>query len=345
MSTFAETRRYSGFTGYSNLSNTAVMLQWKSDSKALVYNLFYETSSGESIFIDSINAPTLEFYVTGLSVGTTYTFKILMLDINGRINKSKKNLVVTTLSGPVVVTCPNNYTKVPMDKEMGTYSDFCVMAYEAKNIGGVATSVPDGAPWNNISMVNAKAACQAIGANYDLISNEEWMTIARNIESYGANWNSGIVGEGCLSRGNSGADNICGYFYDDVDYGTSRDFRAQFYLNNGESLWDFAGNLWEWVDWKQAGALDLAPVNCPAGWDELSDFLCPAISSEEYSPITEAMTSTDNGVGRFYGGTGGAAVRGGAWSSTINSGVFALYLKNRPTAVMNSVGFRCVYRP
>lgn len=117
-----------------------------------------------------------------------------------------------------IVPCPNNYVLVPGDATLGT-SDFCVMTFEAKawadlnengevdenevdenGCGGSCTvgnwaSIPtykpvsqaDQKPWRNISQEQAKLACNALNVpgrtNFALISNPEWMTIARNIEN------------------------------------------------------------------------------------------------------------------------------------------------------------------
>ena len=121
--------------------------------------------------------------------------------------------------------CPSGYVLVPGNGLYGT-SDFCVMKYEAKaerdsdqvihswgcdndsvattgdaDCTGVATnwvnalpqpstpvSVPEGRPWRKIDRAQAIAECQSLGAGYDLTTNDEWQTIARNIELVASNW-------------------------------------------------------------------------------------------------------------------------------------------------------------
>jgi hypothetical protein len=39
----------------------------------------------------------------------------------------------------------------------------------------------------------AIAACKSLGQGYHLVTNNEWMTIARNIESQGENWSTGVA--------------------------------------------------------------------------------------------------------------------------------------------------------
>ena len=139
--------------------------------------------------------------------------------------------------------CPDGYILVPSNSEVGVQNDFCVMKYEAKawndvnsddiidygevNANGcnevdcttdnwglsnhIPVSMPENHPWRKIDQASAKSECTSLGANYDLISNPEWMTIARNVESVDTNWSGGSVGSGCLFRGNNGLDDDCGY--------------------------------------------------------------------------------------------------------------------------------------
>lgn len=83
--------------------------------------------------------------------------------------------------------CPAGYIWVPGSAKYGTLPGFCVMKYEAKNVGGVATSQASDTPWVSISQENARAQCQALGAGYHLISEAEWMTIAENIAATAIN--------------------------------------------------------------------------------------------------------------------------------------------------------------
>lgn len=56
-------------------------------------------------------------------------------------------------------------------------------------------------PIADINQGDAIAACNAIGPGYHLITNNEWMTLARNIESVAHNWSSGVVGDGSFHVG------------------------------------------------------------------------------------------------------------------------------------------------
>ena len=84
--------------------------------------------------------------------------------------------------------CPENFVGVP-SLEGYTTNSFCVMKYEAKNNGsGNAISQAASLPWVSISRDDSITKCQAMGdAGYDLITNDEWQSIARNIENVASN--------------------------------------------------------------------------------------------------------------------------------------------------------------
>jgi len=127
--------------------------------------------------------------------------------------------------------------------------------------------------------------------------------------------------------------------------GSGKEQKRTFILSNGEVIWDFSGNVREWVDWSHTTAgLDLGPTTCAASLTELPNVSCVELSSSQYMPSFTNLDSR-NGLGRFYGGSEGAALRGGHWNDGPFAGAFALLL-NVSTAVTDArLGFRCVYRP
>lgn len=260
-------------------------------------------------------------------------------------SNSSNRTRVTDDSTPDV--CPAGYVQVPNGNE-----GFCVMKYEAKkSASDKPISIQEQTPWTGTYAEDAKALCQSLGAKYDLISNEEWMIIARNIEVQPSNWTGGAVDSGCLFRGNNGQPmpwNECGYGdgAGGIDFGDDRNPRAIMSLSNGEEIYDLAGNVSEWVDWTKGGALDTAPVGCSQQATEFkdiaSDVNCP-LTLETYSPVNINFGS-EKGLGLFVGGMGGYARRGGASWSGSAAGIYALGLERGGANNDGDNGFRCVYR-
>ena len=210
----------------------------------------------------------------------------------------------------------------------------------------VPVSIADNQPWRETLADDAAAECESLGTNYHLISNEEWIAIAREIELQDANWTGATVGSGCIIRGNSG-DTTCGYSSTtNPDSGTGRNARAKHVLSNGEEIYDISGNLWEWADWdKNTSGFQIGPTTC--GGSELPSVVCGDIADVEFNTNNGSYTRTE-GTGFFYGGSGGAALRGGYWSNTTYAGAFSLSLNSTPlspSTIGSRIGFRCVFRP
>ena len=259
--------------------------------------------------------------------------------------------------------CPDGFILVPHNSGVGTTSDFCVMKYEAKNNGGVAISQASGNPYVSLTIGASQAKCTDLNAlnevsdKFDLISNPEWMTIVRNAEGIGANWEAGIPGSGAMFRGHSDgspSSALAAALDNDPYTGTGNDStqvmnsgkeqKRTLTLSNGEVIWDLSGNVWEWVDWSLDSGLQESTKTCAGGsWIELPNVTCGELSQYQYMPNLTNLTST-NGVGLFYGGGGGAAIRGGRWDSNTGSGAFGLFLNNSRFNSNMGIGFRCVYR-
>ncbi len=160
-------------------------------------------------------------------------------------------------------SCPKGYVLVPGNPDYSTPTpgkDFCVMKYEASKkrlFGGKRKAVSaKKVPWVWISRSEAEAACEANGPGYHLITNSEWMTLARNIESTPANWSGGRIGKGVIPRGKSNSYVPSAPSHDENPYfGTSYPddwtHKRTHELSNGEVIWDMAGNVWEWVSDRQ----------------------------------------------------------------------------------------------
>lgn len=256
--------------------------------------------------------------------------------------------------------CPTNYIGIPANTSLGT-SRFCVMAFEAKNVGSVATSQPATAPWVSINFTNAKAACTALGASYALISNPEWMTIARNIEgqvalnTYG---NAYYRGHSDNAPSNSLAVSNVNDPYDGTEDSAISNMlqRRTHILSNGNTVWDLAGNVEEWVDWvvpiAQKATSSTVAVGNAADFFEVDTSISGAdpMYSALWMPLTNlSWTSNVSGYGRYIAGSaavGGYAIRGGCYSRvTAQVGIYTLIMNLNSTSSTAIKGFRCVYHP
>lgn len=279
------------------------------------------------------------------------------------------------------VACPTGYIHVPGDPLYGT-KDFCVMKYEAKvddngdglgdttqttgyntwpnntypvgSGGRTLVSTAQGYPLANISQTTSIAACEALGTGYHLITNNEWMTIARNIEKRASNWSTGVVGSAHLYRGhtdNSPANALeAGSDSDDytgTDNTSPSEQRRTHVLSNGEVIWDLSGNLWEWTnntitetDQPDSAASSLV-------WSEFSALTgYGTLIYDQLRPSNPAWTSSQS-VGRIYhcsncsSSTVRGFLRGGAWNYSSHAGVFTMNLSSGPSLTHNGVGLRC----
>ena len=307
--------------------------------------------------------------------------------------------------------CPKGFVRVPADDEFA-HEDFCVMKFDAKALdqatgqiildgcGGLPSlhacnvegrnswgnfadllpaSVSEGAPWRRISFYQAHQACGSLGDRYQLITNREWMAIARNIEQNAHNWTKrerekgslaqglhkvpGIVGERYKTRNHPApeASARCLYAYSEERRvkcsraGNPR-FRRTLVLSTGDVVWDLAGNVWTWVDAMEDGT----PVNgnvCGTddSWATFPE--CDFQAKHGYAPVAgfdkrfeigpRQRSATGAGVGMIASSISEDRVfrRGGSWQNEPASGVFSLDLRSSPFAASSGIGFRCTYRP
>lgn len=276
------------------------------------------------------------------------SFEYTVSDSLGASNQASVSLNIVDK----VISCPSGFIEVEGRSDTGM-NDFCVMQFEAKNISNVATSQANNTPWVSISQTNARVKCRDLGSGYDLLSNLEAMTLGRDIESVDANWGGGVVGNGCLKSGNTGTATVgCSYDGANPEYGTGRDSRAMLTLSNGNIIWDFSGNVEEFVDWTTGGSLATAPVGaCEVPYTDVYYYSCAAYNDKDYKPLNPAGVGSYNGargIGNYTGNTyltGRTPRRGGHYSNGLNAGVFALTINQTQTWTNSQVGFRCVYRP
>jgi formylglycine-generating enzyme required for sulfatase activity len=120
-------------------------------------------------------------------------------------------------------------------------------------------------------------------------------------------------------------------------------------LSNGNTVWDIAGNVWEWTDQISICAEHPYDLSATTTSDWMEYNLAAGINYQGFSYLRPADDgwSSANGIGRIYTDIGDtpsatrAFRRGGNWLSTSFAGVFALYLGNSPAISNSNIGFRC----
>lgn len=366
-------------------------------------NGFYPTAitAGSSIALKGVNyllrvpenpkpwndgsCPNQDYQYRQFENGQRYSITFCVSDATDDLSKGSK---MATANG--VLNCPTGYIGIPGSAALET-NDFCVMKYEAKCANNNALTVgltspatanntynnattpcsgsfsvvstSTGYPIANINQVLAQSYCQAAGGH--LITNAEWMTIARDIEQLGASWLGGTVGSGYLSLGHynlATATALDGseVFNGTVLYGKTSPqvydhiYKREFTLSTGEKIVDFSGNVSEWVnDICTAGTADGQYDGTSHEWIHSSltyersvagpsASLCPATCPT--SPTAGCCTSPGQAIGEYVGCVSGSAfLRGGRLNGGYNVGIYDLDLSRNPTSYTNTlVGFRCV---
>ena len=276
--------------------------------------------------------------------------------------------------------CPTAFVAVPSLTGY-TAKSFCVMKYEAKNNGSnVAISQAASLPWVSINRGNSITACQGMGTNYDLITNDEWQSLARNIELVGSNWDTGTVGSsggafGGLNRGhsdgvpnntlaaNSDDNNACHATGQTCTSDTWHSQKRTHTLSNGEVVWDISGNVREWG---KSNKNDMADYGSNRHISGMTNALHPNSGSingdtrtakghfgpsGNYTNLNDAASS-HGGLGYAhlnYSNIGDGIARGGSWNNAFVTyggvGIFSVNLSFPVSSTGFGTGFRCVYRP
>ena len=317
--------------------------------------LYNDSNCSQEIATGLATGHSLELTTTPLAQGT-HVIRARAIGIN-------QNASTCSSSGVeyVVSQCPENYLAIKSNIGRGTNNEFCVAKYEMKNVGNQAVSQPELLPWLNMSPASAKAACTDLGTGYDLISNQEWMTIAEEIESQGVNWTTGVVGSGSLYRGHSDNNPSTALAVTDINNklngtgtNTNNFQRRTLLLEDGQEIWDFSGNAGELIDWNLGGQLDRGPTTCSPVSNDFFAVSCADLTHNEYMPLNPGgvipnQYNLNYGIGRLFGVGGtnssnqGYGIRGGGFN-LFDSGVYRLSLNLTVNATTSGAGFRCVYR-
>lgn len=218
-----------------------------------------------------------------------------------------------------------------------------------------------GYPISNISQDTAISVSSTSGYVYGcstgchLITDAEWMTIAQNIASVVSNWSGGSVGSGYIYSGHNDAGPTLSLVADSNDsngyLGTGQSSpsnqRRTLTLSNGEVIWDFAGDVWEWTTGQNPGG------GQPAGMSSWAYYQWNAISGGTFAvspyPSSTGISgasswTSSNGIGKLWGNSSDVTlhglIRGGSWDSNVGAGIFGMTLDNVPTNTYRSLGFR-----
>ena len=331
-----------------------------------------DPSYTDTITISSVNNPQNGMLIgtvtrTGSGAGTGKIACIVNKDFDFRVfctGQSPSNTQYPYNTTFVIQTnCPANYVRVPKNPTVSSDEDFCVAKYEMANNGSnSAISSQTSNSWTSITRDQSITACEAIGAGYDLITNAEWQTVARDIESaYSGgsylNWSNGLnTGSNYLNIGNAGSysglvpaadSSPCSGMaaYPNCANNTSSDweFKRTHQLSNGGIVWDLGANYYTWVKDTNTANQGSAGFASQAPWN--------SGTQTKWGPA-ENYSSKNSGT---YGGLGyqylnsslGAITRGGvagAGGGGSYGGVFAAAFL--PTSTSSSqVGFRCTWHP
>lgn len=277
--------------------------------------------------------------------------------------------------------CPSGFIWVPGNPEFGTQEGFCVAQYEMSyadadtpntTIGGTDWNTVAYVPWKQIvsmagkypityiTQIEAIAACESMGPGYHLITNNEWMTIARSIESNRDNWSSWTIGVWNIYNWVSnnttlGCDAIGGntesraFATKTWPWDINCNQRRSHVLWQGWGIiWDLSGNVWEHVNkansidgiWFNSGQTTVDGSSQPADWD--ADGIYDSTDMQLYGAATQlGRLQWLGGIYISQGVPNNIFIRGWRAADSSNTGIFTLNLTHISTQRYRTLGFRC----
>jgi len=345
-----------GASGYIVLMNKTQAVSWTPTDGAT-----YMTGTHDSDTMIYAGPGTSVTHNTPVTAGTTFYFAIYSYQANQVYSYTPSTRTMLSCAGLLGGT----WVPVPGDSVYGT-NGFCVQKYVPTNVSGVPTSQAGSPPWVSISQTDATSACSNLGPGYHLITNPEWMTIAANIANLGSNWSGGSVGSGTLSRGHSDSSpaQFCAPDGDDTKAWVETDCTGQIqgalafnqrrtqFLSNNYVLWDFGGNIWQWINYNNASD----KPNPQSVWVEYPSITGSTTTPKAHVvPLASAQSwwsdtwNSAQGIGRIYPGTNdgttGALRRGAAWVNGVDAGAFAAAMFSAPTETSTFIALRCAWQP
>ena len=289
------------------------------------------------------------------------------------------------------VNCPTWFIPVPWNVEFAQ-PGFCVAKYEMKFVStsgktqnanrktwqriwtnNIIISKPETEPIANLTQQEAIDACKSMWEGYHMITNNEWMAIARDIENVKDNWTNWTVWDWGIFRWNTNGANWANSLWcngwsatdfsfaawdDDNQLSSNRDTdcnkKRQLKLSNWEIIWDLAWNVGEHVN--GASSIDWTLFNIMPG-----DICWIRAWYSWYSNDWQSLCSYQNGYTKalFWPSWNYNAnnwvwrilsddtkpnvvfLRGGNWQDVPNAGLFTLFLDLIETDSGETAGFRC----
>jgi parallel beta-helix repeat protein len=286
---------------------------------------------------------------------------------------------------PINATRNESWITVPADAYLGTPA-FSVMKYEARRVSDRPFSQADGQPWVGMNRYDAAASCEDRGPEYHLVTQREALALSRSIErtaindidassstvqfANGSTLNEGSITAaddplitGCdislpLSDAKNNATTGCqlrttGYIGTNGSWAGERWHLRTHVLSNGEIIWDWAGNAWEWISASCMKSTGADCDNCYYGATSAPlDWLNANIGNFErtYAGPNSSSLGVANGTGTYTGCIADydSLVRGGYNTTSSRpyvlsgDGIYALNMGLAPAASRDYLGFRCV---
>ena len=307
----------------------------------------------------------------------------LETDVTALITPSTRSIIITAnhsshngiaaaqaLATITSQICPDDFIMVP-PLENYTNQSFCVAKYEMKQVSNKILSQPEGTPYANINRNDAINKCASMGANYDLITNDEWQTLARHIESVDSNWNSSSghprlnIGHHTLSYNNRESpvpahpdDNkSCFGTPQTCNLDTWNLHRRTHQLPNGEIIWDLSGNVSEWVkDNNKAkfyqGYIAQLTTSHSGGRGSFAPGSIVRTAKGHFGSMgnyrESALQEGRGGLGVFIVRESGYLIRGSHSNNSSPSGWSGLFAahgvsQDQENYSADIIGFRCIY--
>ena len=215
-------------------------------------------------------------------------------------------------------------------------------------------------PIADITQVQAISACASMWAWYHLITNNEWMSVARNIELEKDNWSGWALWVWNLynwvSNDTSLGCNKTWWNTESRSYATKTwawsdsvcNNKRSHKLSNGQRIWDLSGNVWEHVN--KANTLDWSNYNVwqtsmtwSSSWTNWDDDGIYALEDmKKYGSLYSLWKS--NWMWNLYYANWVANnifIRGTSANLASYTGVFTISLRWTSTHQYRYVGFRC----